>query len=107
VALFQNGFVVDDGPLRKYDEAESQRFLGAIMQQCVDFSVDLKHTICRYTDFFPRQIPHELTVKHRGAEIDLHLENRKTDEYVPPKVSMQPFSGHGYMLGRFEFRLNL
>jgi len=75
VIFWQNGFSVDDGPLRALTDADSQAFLRSLHQGTV---------------------PRELEVKHRGKLIDLHMERRPTP-YVKPKP--KPFSSGGYRLG--------
>jgi len=75
VIFWQNGFSVDDGPLREMSDPDSQVFLRSLQQGTV---------------------PLELVAKHRGKKVDLHMERRGTP-YVKPKP--KPFSGGGQRLG--------
>lgn len=75
LSMWRNGFTVDDGPLRPYDDPENTAFLNSIMRN---------------------QTPMELVRQHRGKEIDLKIE-RKDLDYIPPKA--KPFSGQGQRLG--------
>lgn len=74
--LWQNGFSLDDGPLREYNDPASRRFMESIQRG---------------------QIPSELTTAHPGCEIDLTMERHVNEEYKPPP--MKPFSGQGTRLG--------
>ncbi|VDK42475.1 unnamed protein product [Anisakis simplex] len=73
--MWENGFSIDDGPLRTFDDPESRSFLQSIMQG---------------------HIPVELVRQYPGRVIDLRME-RKTEPYQEPKL--KPFSGHGQRLG--------
>lgn len=73
--IWENGFSIDDGPLRTFEDPASQAFLGSLQRGV---------------------IPNELQIHHRGREVDLHMERRATP-YVPPKA--KPFSSAGQRLG--------
>lgn len=73
--MWENGFSIDDGPLRTFNDPESRSFLQSIMQG---------------------HIPVELVRQYPGRVIDLRME-RKTEPYQEPKL--KPFSGHGQRLG--------
>ncbi|CAD5226631.1 unnamed protein product [Bursaphelenchus xylophilus] len=75
VIFWQDGFSVDDGPLRTFADPASLEFIKALDRG---------------------QIPSELQQKHRYKQIDLHLERRATP-YVKPKA--KPFSSTGVRLG--------
>ncbi len=42
----------------------------------------------------------ELLREAKGGEVNLDMEDHRTEEYVKPKKKMTPFTGQGYMLGR-------
>jgi len=46
-----------------------------------------------------RELPRELLRNHPGQEVQLAMEDRRHEEYVPPRVPVNPFSGQGHMLG--------
>jgi UBX domain-containing protein 1 len=73
--VWENGFSVDDGPLRAFDDPQSRPFLEAVTRG---------------------RIPPELVQKYPGRRVDIHME-RKTSPYVAPKA--KPFSGEAYRLG--------
>jgi len=75
VILWQDGFSIDDGPLRSFEEPASRQFLTSLQQG---------------------SIPPELQQQHRGRQIDLHMERRPI-AFVPPKA--KPFSNQGQRLG--------
>uniref|UniRef100_A0A914WP68 NSFL1 cofactor p47 n=1 Tax=Plectus sambesii TaxID=2011161 RepID=A0A914WP68_9BILA len=73
--MWQDGFSIDEGPLRRFDDPANRAFLENIMQG---------------------QIPLELVRMYPGQEIDLKIE-RKSQPYKAPKP--KPFSGGGLRLG--------
>uniref|UniRef100_F1L652 NSFL1 cofactor p47 n=1 Tax=Ascaris suum TaxID=6253 RepID=F1L652_ASCSU len=75
LTMWENGFSVDDGPLRQFEAPENRSFLQSIMQG---------------------RIPMELVRLYPGRTIDLRME-RKSEPYKAPKP--KPFSGHGQRLG--------
>ncbi|KHN75542.1 NSFL1 cofactor p47 [Toxocara canis] len=75
LTMWENGFSVDDGPLRQFDDPENRSFLQSIMQG---------------------RIPMELVRLYPSRTIDLRME-RKSEAYKAPKP--KPFSGHGQRLG--------
>jgi len=54
--------------------------------------------MCEFILFFS-EIPRELLRIHSGQEVQLAMEDRRREQYVPPPVSLNPFSGQGHMLG--------
>lgn len=78
--MWRNGFTVNDGPLRTYEDPGNTAFLN---------------------DIIHRVTPQELLQQYRGKKIDMHLE-RKDEPYAPPKASEKPFSGQGQRLGEIE-----
>lgn len=76
--LWKNGFSVDDGPLRGYNDPENQEFLQSI---------------------HAGEIPRELLQQARGAEVHVNMENHNHEEYAAPKTKVQAFVGEGHRLG--------
>ncbi len=76
--LWKNGFCVDDGPVRAYDDSESQEFLASIHKG---------------------EIPRELVQKYKGKEVHLNMEDHRNEDFVPSKPRLEPFTGEGHRLG--------
>jgi UBX domain-containing protein 1 len=76
--LWRNGFSVDDGPLRAYDDPANAQFLASIKLG---------------------QIPSELVAHARGGEVSLNMEDHRIEEYREPPKIRTPFSGSGFRLG--------
>ncbi|XP_061178194.1 NSFL1 cofactor p47-like [Saccostrea echinata] len=74
--LWKNGFSVDDGPLRDFQDPANKEFLDAVSRG---------------------EVPRELI--SRGKEVNLNMEDHRTEDYVQPKVTTKPFTGAGHMLG--------
>lgn len=79
IKFWRNGFSVDDGPLRSYDDPANEDFLSSI-----------RHG----------HVPSELYASAQGSgEINLNMEDHKTEDYVPVKKPIKPFAGEGHRLG--------
>merc|ERR1711988_1689722 len=76
--MWQNGFSIDDGPLRDYNDKENREFLMEVMQG---------------------HIPRELVREARGGEVMVNMEDHKDQPYEKPKVKVKPFQGSGNVLG--------
>ena len=63
--MWANGFSIDDGDLRAYNDPQNREFL---------------------TDVMAGRIPRELVREARGGEVHVNMEDHKTDEFVKPKV---------------------
>ena len=74
--MWQNGFSIDDGPLRSYDDPSNLEFMNCIRRG---------------------QIPPEL--RNGNAQVRLAMQDHRTEDYIPPKVVKNPFSGEGHRLG--------
>uniref|UniRef100_A0A915PXM9 UBX domain-containing protein n=1 Tax=Setaria digitata TaxID=48799 RepID=A0A915PXM9_9BILA len=72
--MWENGFTVDDGPLRLYSDSPNHSFLQSISQG---------------------RIPNEIIRQYPGKTIDIRMERRLQPYVVKPK----PFSGQGQRLG--------
>ena len=64
--MWQNGFSIDDGPLRAYNDQQNREFLNDVMMG---------------------RIPRELVREARGGEVMVNMEDHKDRMYEPPKVS--------------------
>ncbi|XP_060564960.1 NSFL1 cofactor p47-like [Ruditapes philippinarum] len=76
--LWKNGFSVDDGPLRDFKDPANKEFLASISKG---------------------EVPHELIQEARGGEVNLNMEDHRTEDYVKPKVPTKAFTGEGNVLG--------
>ncbi|GFR71884.1 hypothetical protein ElyMa_002103400 [Elysia marginata] len=76
--LWKNGFSIDDGPLRDFNNPENKLFLDSIAKG---------------------EVPQELIREAHGGEVNLDMEDHRTEEFVKPKVKVKAFSGAGHMLG--------
>ena len=68
--MWSNGFSIDDGELRQYNDVKNKAFLAAVMTG---------------------RIPDELIKEARGGEVHVNMEDHKAEEYVRPKVSCDVF----------------
>jgi len=76
--MWQNGFSIDDGPLRAYTDQENREFL---------------------SDVAAGRIPRELVREARGGEVMVNMEDHKDKPFEQPKVKAKPFQGSGNTLG--------
>jgi len=76
--MWQNGFSIDDGPLRAYNDQENREFL---------------------SDVAAGRIPRELVREARGGEVMVNMEDHKDKPFEQPKVKVKPFQGSGNVLG--------
>ncbi|CAH3045579.1 unnamed protein product [Porites lobata] len=77
--FWSNGFSVDDGPLRSFDDPANEPFLSSVRRG---------------------EIPQELLALSRRGEVHVNMEDHRHEEYVPPpKPKVQAFSGAGHKLG--------
>lgn len=77
LTFYANGFTVDDGPLRRFDDPENEAFLSDVNRGVV---------------------PREMEEAGVG-DVSITLIDKKNEEYVPPKKRVVPFSGGGQRLG--------
>lgn len=79
IRFWRNGFSVDDGPLRSYDDPANNEFLGSIRRG---------------------DVPRELFTTPWGlGEINLNMEDHKNEDYVQIKKPIKAFTGKGRRLG--------
>ena len=64
--MWSNGFSIDDGELRPYNDPRNKTFLQSVMTG---------------------RIPEELIKEAKGGEVHVNMEDHKSDEYVKPKVN--------------------
>lgn len=76
LTFYANGFVVDDGPLRRFDDPANDSFLK-----------DIKRG----------NVPQEMEEAGMG-DVSVTLKDKKGEEYVEPKKRIVPFSGGGQRL---------
>lgn len=70
LTFYANGFTVDDGPLRRFDDPKNEAFLS-----------DVSHGV----------MPREMEETGIG-EVIITLIDKETEHYVPPKKKVVPFS---------------
>jgi len=79
IYFWKNGFSVDEGPLRSFDDPKNAAFLK-----------DIHHGF----------VPRELESEAQGQELQINLVDKKNEEYKePPKPKIVAFSGKGQSLG--------
>jgi len=74
ITFWQNGFTVDDGPLRDMQDPANAAFLADVNRG---------------------RMPAELIGPDGNAESDVHLIDRSGEPYKPPPPTLKPFSGSG------------
>uniref|UniRef100_UPI00358F0772 NSFL1 cofactor p47-like isoform X1 n=1 Tax=Myxine glutinosa TaxID=7769 RepID=UPI00358F0772 len=76
--LWRNGFNLNNGELREYDDPSSSLFLSAIKRG---------------------EVPQELQRRARGAQVSLDMQDHRDQDYVVSQQTFQAFSGQGQKLG--------
>jgi len=76
--MWRDGFSVDDGDIRLYNDPQHREFLQCVMKG---------------------QIPPELVKEAKGGEVNVDMEDHRDEEFVKPKVKPKPFQGTGNVLG--------
>eukprot|EP00005_Dracoamoeba_jomungandri_P000916 CAMPEP_0174254932 /NCGR_PEP_ID=MMETSP0439-20130205/4272_1 /TAXON_ID=0 /ORGANISM="Stereomyxa ramosa, Strain Chinc5" /LENGTH=329 /DNA_ID=CAMNT_0015336835 /DNA_START=8 /DNA_END=998 /DNA_ORIENTATION=- len=76
ITFWRQGFCINDGELRRYDDPENNEFLEQINNG---------------------RAPMELAKP--GERINVSLMDKKNEDYVPPPKVLKPFSGQGQVLG--------
>lgn len=76
LTFYANGFTIDDGPLRRFDDPQNEAFLNDVNRGVV---------------------PREMEEPGVG-DVSITLIDKKGEEYVPPKKKIVPFSGGGQRL---------
>jgi len=78
VTLWRNGFNIEDGPLRDYEDPANQ----TLVRQLIEGTA-----------------PPELINIRFGQPVDVRIDERRNEDYVPSNVPSQAFSGSGQRLG--------
>ncbi|XP_065914747.1 NSFL1 cofactor p47-like [Dysidea avara] len=76
--FWKNGFSIDSGPLRDSTSDDDREFLKSVMKG---------------------EIPQELIKEAKGGKVELTMEDRRSEDYNPPKPKLVAFSGEGRTLG--------
>ncbi|XP_055339575.1 NSFL1 cofactor p47-like [Paramacrobiotus metropolitanus] len=76
--MWQNGFTVNDGPLRGYSDPANEEFMSSVKQG---------------------RMPRELAMMASQGEVRVQMEDHRDAEYRPPKKAPEYFGGTGHMLG--------
>ena len=76
--LWKNGFNVDDGPLRLYEDRNNVEFLNSVRSGIT---------------------PQELVREAKGGEVQLEMQDHRDEEFVPPKSAYVLFNNEGHKLG--------
>ena len=78
IKFWKNGFSVDNGPLRNFNDPVNKEFLSSISKG--DVPVELKHQL-------------------QNGEVHVDMEDHGEEEYKKPKENPKSFEGTGYTLG--------
>merc|ERR1719481_2249135 len=76
--MWKDGFSLDDGDIRHYNDPQHREFLAAVLKG---------------------QIPDELVKEAKGGGVHVDMEDHRQEEFVKPKVKAKPFTGAGNVLG--------
>ncbi|XP_046860047.1 NSFL1 cofactor p47-like [Xenia sp. Carnegie-2017] len=76
--FWSNGFSIDDGPLRDFNDPQNMEFLDSIKRG---------------------EIPRELLHLNRGGEVHVNMNDKRHEDYVKRKETMKAFTGKGHYLG--------
>jgi len=76
ITFYQDGFTIDDGELRRFDDPANQQFLKSINE-----------------GYVPRE------VAGMAKEVLVNLVDKKTEKYAPSQQTFQAFKGEGRSLG--------
>lgn len=99
--LWRQGFSINDGELRSYEEQANKDFLESIMKGLV--TLFLLHFASKLTFVLCREIPAELRQQGGGSMVHVDLEDHRHEEYKRSTPKIQPFAGKGHTLGRYIF----
>lgn len=78
LTFWRDGFSIEDGPLYRYDDPNNRELLAHINRGRAPLSI---------MDVLP------------GQSVDVSVEQRMQDDYVPPKKPAEKFGGSGQRLG--------
>ncbi len=82
ISIWSNGFSIDDGeePSTLFSFEKDQALLNSIM-----------------SSLQRQEIPPPF--RKYGRDIEMALEDKRQEDFVPPKITVKSFSGHGNRLG--------
>ena len=80
LTFWRNGFSLDDGPLRSFEDPDNAAFLANIRQG---------------------RVPPELKAQF-GQAVNLAVADKSGEDYVPPPKKLKPFGGQGNRLGSVD-----
>jgi len=78
IIFWKNGFSIDDGPLRDYNDPANKAFLDSVKKGL---------------------LPKELQQGSSYSEVNVELIDRRGEDYKEPSKVLKPFSGAGQSLG--------
>ena len=78
IKFWKNGFSVDNGPLRDFNDPNNKEFLDAIGGG---------------------EVPTELRRSAQKGEVHVNMEDHREEDYVKPIETLKAFSGAGHVLG--------
>lgn len=78
IKFWKNGFSVDNGPLKDFNDPVNKEFLDDIARG---------------------EIPRELRAEVHGGEVHVDMEDHREEDFVLPKEKLKAFSGAGHTLG--------
>jgi len=86
--MWQNGFSINDGELRSYNDQANRSFLASVMSG---------------------RIPNELVQEAENGEVHVDIEDHKEEEFKAPKGAsgVKVFSGTGHTLGGISPAINI
>jgi len=76
--LWSTGFTVNEGQLRSYQDPANMEFLSAVKRG---------------------EVPRELIREYQGQEVEMTMEDKRHEDYAPPRNQVQAFTGKGHTLG--------
>ncbi|XP_040187774.1 NSFL1 cofactor p47 [Rana temporaria] len=76
--LWKNGFSLDEGEMRSYQDPSNAQFLESIRRG---------------------EIPAELRRLAQGGQVNLDMEDHRDEDFVKPKTAFKAFAGEGQKLG--------
>lgn len=85
LTFWRDGFSIEDGPLYRYDDPNNRELLAHINRGRAPLSI---------MDVLP------------GQSVDVSVEQRMQDDYVPPKKPAEKFGGSGQRLGSISAVVN-
>lgn len=78
IKFWKNGFSIDNGVLRDFNDPSNKDFLNSISKG---------------------EVPEELRSQVHGGEVHVNMEDHREEEYQKPKETLKAFSGTGHVLG--------